>query len=153
MNFLKGDITKATDGILINGVNCQRVMGSGVARAYFEKWPVVREQYMVWEKSEQKLGKVDYVIIEHDKLYVANCWTQEFFGGNGKVYADYTAILATVSQAALFARERDLVIRTPLVGAGLGGLDRDKVIKVLEYVEAQSGVPIYLYELEQVKNR
>lgn len=151
MFYVTGDITKANDGVLINGVNCQQAMGSGVAKAYFTKWPEVREQYMLWEKNQMVLGKFDPVIIEHDNLYVANCWTQEFYGSDGAVYADYGAILASVTQAALFARKHDIPIRTPLVGAGLGGLQRDRVIDILEYIEAITRVPVYLYELENLK--
>jgi hypothetical protein len=147
MNVIQQDITTVESGVLINGVNCQRVMGSGVARAYFTKWPQVREQYMLWHQSEMVLGKFDPVIIEHDTLFVANCWTQDFFGSDGAEYANYGAILTSVSQAAMFAQRRGLEIYTPWVGCGLGGLAHNNVRDVLENIEGVTGVPITVCEL------
>ena len=148
MNYIKGDITDVKRGVLINGVNCQNAMGSGVARAYFMKWPTVKEQYHVWSNDEMVLGKFDAVVIEPDNLYVANCWTQEYFGSDGSVYADYTAVIASVAQAVLFAQRRGLEVYTPAVGCGLGGLKWPLVKELLEIIEATSGTPITYVEYQ-----
>lgn len=142
------DITTIERGVLLNGVNCQRAMGSGVAKAYFTKWPIVRESYMSWFKHEMVLGKFDPVRIIPDQLYVANCWTQEFYGSDGKKYADLAAILASVEQAALFAKRKGLDIYTPWIGCGLGGLDKESVLTMLEIVNETTGVEITVCEFE-----
>lgn len=147
MNIIKKDITTVTEGVLINGVNCQQVMGSGVAKAYFTKWPQVREQYLIWGKNQVKLGKFDHVRIEQDKLYVANCWTQEYFGADGKMYADRDAILHSVTKAATFAKEKGLEIYTPWVGCGLGGLEQAIIKETLEVIERFTRVPITVCEI------
>lgn len=147
MKIIQGDITEISQGVLINGVNCQNAMGSGVARAYFEKWPEVKLQYHLWNKSEMVLGKFDPVIIEHDNLYVANCWTQEYSGSDGQVYAHPGAILASVSQAAMFAQNRGLEVFAPWVGCGLGGLDQTTVSSVLQTIEQYTLCDITVVEL------
>lgn len=149
IEIITKDITTVETGVLINGVNCQNVMGSGVARAYFEKWPFVKEQYHLWHDAEHVLGKFDPVVIEPERLYVANCWTQEFFGADKKVYADTGAILTSVSQAAMFARRRGLDVYAPWVGCGLGGLSTSQVKPILNSVSNVTGCKIYVCELAQ----
>ena len=45
MDFIQKDITTERHGLIIHGVNCQGVMGSGVALAIRNKWPVVYDEY------------------------------------------------------------------------------------------------------------
>jgi O-acetyl-ADP-ribose deacetylase (regulator of RNase III) len=146
MKIITKDITTVEEGVLINGVNCQRAMGSGVAKAYMTRWPRVREEYMKIYKEAMNLGRFQPVMIDPDKLYVANCWTQEFFGSDGRQYADYGAILASVSQAAMFAKRRGLQVYTPWVGCGLGGLEPEPVKEILEYIESITGVDFTVCE-------
>ena len=43
MKYIVQDITTVEPpGIIAHGVNCQNIMGSGVAKALFQKWPLVR---------------------------------------------------------------------------------------------------------------
>ena len=72
MNYINQDITTIAEGVLLNGVNCQKAMGSGVALAYLKKWPQVKEVYMA---TEPVLGNASIICIEHKNLYVANCYT------------------------------------------------------------------------------
>lgn len=147
LEIIKKDITTASKGVLLNGVNCQRVMGSGVAKAYFSKWPQVRDQYMLWDKRKMNLGKFDPVEIEPDTLYVGNCWTQEFYGSDGKEYADYNAIMSAVSAASIFAYDKKLDIYTPWIGCGLGGLEQKEVHRILDFISGYSKVNIMVCEL------
>lgn len=122
MKIIKKDITTCTSGLLLNGVNCQKKMGSGVALAYLRKWPIVREQYLVTEPS---LGNTDFVTIVDEKLYVANCYSQEFFGSDGKRYASLEALESSARLAFEFAWTMGIDVYTPQIGCGLGGLDWD----------------------------
>ena len=144
MKTITGDITKNTSGVLLNGVNCQHAMGSGVALAYLNMWPIVREQYM---DAVPVLGSTDYVTIEVRNLYVANCYSQDFYGADGKQYADYKALFTSVYQAAIFAKRLGLTVKTPLIGAGLGGLTEAKVISILTAIETVVEVPFELFIL------
>jgi O-acetyl-ADP-ribose deacetylase (regulator of RNase III) len=146
MNIIQKDITTVERGVLINGVNCQRAMGSGVALAYMTKWPEVRSQYMRFDKIAMWLGKFEPVLVDKD-LYVANCWTQEYAGSDGRRYADIGAIMASVGQAMLFARARGLPVYTPWVGAGLGGLSQMEVQGALQIMENLFEIPLTVCEI------
>lgn len=129
-----GDITSGHNnrGILINGVNCQKQMGSGVARALYTRYPRVRSQYMEMPRHSMP-GDVDIVHVDLD-VYVANCYTQEFLQGHplapsdGRV-ASVDAIrtcmqnVAHQAETILFADDGSVLpIHLPLVGSDLGGL-------------------------------
>ncbi len=128
--------TVSSPAHICHGVNCQRVMGSGVAKALFTKWPQVRFDYMERSKESMYLGGTQIVEVEQD-LYVINCFTQEFFGNDGKKYADIHAIESCLYYAVLFAKDRkykDLYI--PAIGCGLAGLSlEDDLMPVLKKLE------------------
>lgn len=140
MRIITKDITTVkSDAILINGVNCQRRMGSGVAKAYLDKWPQVKAKYL---KTPPKLGHVSYINVG-SKLYVANCYTQEFYGYDGKRYADLHSIRVSFSEAIQKCMLFSLDLYTPMVGCGLGGLDWDTEVKpALEKLEEYYGFEI-----------
>ena len=39
------DITSITKGVIMHQVNCQNVMGSGVAKALYTKYPQVKSEF------------------------------------------------------------------------------------------------------------
>ena len=43
--YIIGDITETELKYIAHGVNCQNVMGSGVAKALYTKFPEVKERY------------------------------------------------------------------------------------------------------------
>lgn len=90
-----GDVTAPIRGIIGHGVNCQGVMGSGVAWAIRNKFPKAYEEYKTLcdniADKHDLLGTVQIVQIT-DELYVANMFTQFTFGGDGKKYASLQAV-------------------------------------------------------------
>ncbi len=139
MLLIKKDITTVSaPAIIMHGVNCQGVMGSGVARTLYEKWPDVKTMYLKIPTDYMKLGVVQFVMVEHN-LWVYNCFTQEFFGKDGKKYADPMAIRKCLSNLFYEATEKQIFdIYTPKIGCGLGGLDWEKdVLPEFEWFEAK----------------
>jgi O-acetyl-ADP-ribose deacetylase (regulator of RNase III) len=112
------DITTVETGIVAHGVNCQKVMGSGVAKAIREKWPEAYRQYIT---HPSVLGEVCWAKIETG-LWVANCHTQVNYGRDGKRYADPEAIRYSLSQVLAWADQKELPVYMPKIGCGLGGL-------------------------------
>lgn len=92
---VNGDVTAPIRGIIGHGVNCQGVMGSGVALAIRNKFPKAYEEYKtLCDNTVDKrdlLGTVQLVQINAD-LYIANMFTQFTFGGDGKKYASLQAV-------------------------------------------------------------
>lgn len=136
MRIINKDITTVTEGVILHGVNCQHRMGSGVAKAIYTKWPKVREYYMALKTHP--LGFPQTVCIESGKLYVINGHTQEFYGYDGKVYADIQAIVNCVQSTIALASNLELPIYIPMIGSGLGGLDWDNEVRpAIESVEKE----------------
>jgi O-acetyl-ADP-ribose deacetylase (regulator of RNase III) len=127
MQLVKGDITDETSGLILHIVNCQKKMGSGVAKAIKDKWPIVYDWYMKDGKGRSMLGKVAFVPVAPG-LTVVNGYGQEFYGYDGKRYADPDAINRILQTCFEFCIEWDLKIAMPKIASGLGGLDWDKEV-------------------------
>lgn len=140
MKFLEINATDITSGIIAHGVNRRLAMGSGIAGALANKWPVVRNQYLTRKDPVPDLGSVDLVAIPFpllrpgvgtgqmysettNQLYVANCYTQDNFGGDGKRYADSDAVFEAAVRLLLIGGSLNLPVYIPPIGCGLGGLD------------------------------
>lgn len=93
-----GNILDATEDIICHQVNCQGVMETGVAKALYQRWPVVKNEYQWFCRTESLgnprnlLGKLQMVEVEPGK-YVANVFGQFDHGRNpSKKYTDYVAL-------------------------------------------------------------
>lgn len=108
---ITGDVTAPIKGIIGHGVNCQGVMGSGVAAAIRSKFPKAYTEYLALcarKKPEELLGTTQLVQIT-DELWVANMFTQLNFGHDGKVYASIKAIREACLDLAV--QREDLVLK------------------------------------------
>jgi O-acetyl-ADP-ribose deacetylase (regulator of RNase III) len=144
MKFAHKDVTTVDEGIVAHGVNCQRVMGSGVALAIRNKWPVV---YYEYAKNPPVLGTTQFVEIT-PVLFVANCYTQDTFGRERKQYASIDAVRTSLSEVFNFASVLDFPIYMPRIGCGLGGLKWEDVRPVVEELEQQyQGVDVLVCDL------
>ena len=116
------DITLVKEGIIAHGVNCQGAIGRGVARAICEKWPEVKRKYQVdfMNCSRPRLSEVKVVYIDKG-LTLVNCYTQNRYGRDGKVYASLYAVLMTMK--IIVTRMNAKQINIPKIGCGLGGLE------------------------------
>jgi O-acetyl-ADP-ribose deacetylase (regulator of RNase III) len=129
-----GNITDVKQGYIVHGVNCQRAMNSGVAKAIRDTYPKVYDDYMEYLKEYgdyDPLGTVNFVEVSQ-LLVVANAFTQNFYGKDGKRYVSYDAVEKCFSKinreimsdpmqlyedAGIFYHH----IHIPKIGAGLGG--------------------------------
>lgn len=128
------DITLITNGIIAHGVNRQLKMGSGVAKALYDRWYLVKSQYLS-NNPVPDLGCFDPVVINSD-LTIINCYTQENYGYGGQIYADIDAIhlsLILCSEYAIMNKIQHIHI--PLIGCDRGGLKWLDVKDVLNQIE------------------
>lgn len=126
-------------------------MGSGVALAIKTKWPSIYEAYMNAPKGRSMLGSSQIIDVSNDEsLFVANCYTQEFYGPGDKKYADRKAIVTCLNDVFTFARYHDnLPVWLPKIGAGLGGLDWEtEVLPIVDYMDTHyDEIDTYVCEL------
>lgn len=165
---IKGDIRETPIYTIAHGVNCQGVMGSGVARALFEKWPVVRSGYLefhekkgngFYEKPEEFLGKNCYVYPTKEGTSlnypirlkeIVNMHTQVEFGPADKQYVDYAAVLECFNSLAndLSKYERTEAIAVPKIGSGLAGGDWDVIKKIMVESTQKKNIDLVIYSLK-----
>ena len=147
--YIKGDITKTELKYIAHGCNCQNKMGSGVAKALFTKFPEVKERYHNKFKHieitnyKYLLGSVQTVISNDKKIF--NCFTQEYYGYDGKKYVNYCSIVkAFLSLAYILKDSGPLAI--PKIGCGLAGGDWNIVEQLINDTVGDD-LEIWVYEL------
>lgn len=130
IHYIVKDITTVEKGVIAHGCNCQGVMGSGVALFLKQKYPQIFPPYEKWchYTNQDLLGEAQFIPIkwETDELWIANCFTQNLYGKDGK-YAHVDAIRTALTEVLEFAspapRAPALDVYIPKIGAGRGGLD------------------------------
>ena len=126
MKIITGNLLSNETGILIHGVNCQKVMGSGIALQIKNQYPEVYDSYLEYFiENPSPLGEIDIVIIKPD-LMIVNAFTQMYYGKNPNTrYVSYDAIDNCFKAIANFyeseeLKHKNIPIRFPLIGAGKG---------------------------------
>lgn len=121
MKIINKDITTLKKGILLQQVNCQNTMGSGVAKAIYTKWPIVKEEYHKFSQNKNSndlLGLIQEIKINED-LLVVNSFIQLTYGRTGKHTNEDLLIRNIKTIADKYSNE--IVVIPYLIGCGLGG--------------------------------
>lgn len=156
IEYLKQDITTVTEGVIAHGVNCRGVMGSGVAGALRRKYPQIFTRYSniceIYTKNpDWMLGMVDLVEVSTETeplLLVANCFTQDNYGREGKRYANARAIEQSINTVAQVAIGVAVPLYMPKIGCGLGGLSWDGEIEpIVQCIADKYNMTIYVCDL------
>ncbi len=132
IKYVKGDLMKASEKIIIHGCNAMGVMGSGVAYLIRRDFPgaykVYRDHY---EAHGLRLGEV--VWAKTRGKIIGNAITQGKFGRDGDRYVDYDAVrsvIRVVNQVCVNCYEHSVAL--PKIGAGLGGGDWNVISEIIE---------------------
>lgn len=65
-------------------------------------------------------------------LIIANALTQEFYGRDGDLYVSYIALKSCLETIAR-TFDKDTELHIPyLIGAGLGGGDAEKILRIID---------------------
>ena len=127
MKEINKDITKLKKGIIFQQVNCQNAMGSGVARAIYEKWPIVKIEFHKFSKNKNPnnlLGEIQEITITN-KLMIVNSFSQLTYGKTGK-HTNEEILIKNIRFIA--NKYKDKMIAIPYkIGAGLGGGNWDYI--------------------------
>lgn len=88
IEIIKGDLFTTDCQVIAHQVNCQGVMGSGVALQVKEKHSRAYERYyqMVMKQGGNVKGRCQ--LVESNDIQVANLFGQEFFGYDNRQYTD-----------------------------------------------------------------
>lgn len=141
--FQKGDLFN-TDGIraYAHGCNCVGAMNAGVAVAFKKRWPLMFEEYAA-RCADRRFHLGDVFMWSDGDVVVYNLATQEHWKKKAKLPALARALRKMVELATNAGVER---IGLPRIGAGLGGLDWNRVKSMLTEVGAETTVNLVVFE-------
>lgn len=120
--YIHEDICDTELDYIAHGVNCRDTMGSGVAKALYEKFPEVKTNYHKYCENVpigKRLATVEPVKSHNKTIY--NCFTQYNFGTDGKKYVNYYAIAHCFKMLSIALHGKVLAI--PKIGSDRGGGD------------------------------
>lgn len=138
------DITSITKGIVMHQVNCQNVMGSGVAKALYTKYPQVKSEFhklaQLYDTPQKRHGLFQPVIISDD-LIICNSYSQLNYGTSKDIhYTNETLLINNLRRLDEYAKDKQLPAYVPeYIGCGLGNGDWS-VIK--DYIKNQTDIII-----------
>ncbi|TYP69721.1 macro domain-containing protein [Paenibacillus methanolicus] len=141
-----GDLLQAAEHVIGHQVNCQGVMGSGVAKSIRAQFPEAYEAYLELcsrTSNEELLGRCQMVQTPDGK-HVANLFGQFNYGRQPKLYTDYDALRQALSQLKGYARERGLTVALPYqIGCGLANGDWSIVEAMINEIFEDYEVTLY----------
>ena len=148
IKHIKCDIFKSGADAILHQVNCQGVMGSGVAKQVREKYPKAFNGYKklcdsYGENRAQLLGTAQYIELGDDK-YIVNIFAQDKFGYDGKCYTDYNALKKALGNVNWYLTNKTIAIPY-LMGSHRGGGDWNTVYKIIKEVFDKNDVLICEY--------
>lgn len=133
IEYRKGNLLDVKEGIIAHGCNARGVMGSGVALAVKEKYPEAYRVYRQYCEDEPNiLGHYMFVAVS-PTLAIANLITQSSFGRDPNVrYVSYDAVDDAFKDLSQIAKNSNLTIHIPKIGAGLGNGDWNVISAIIE---------------------
>ena len=164
INIVNGNIFDTHCNIICHQVNCQGIMGHGIAKQVKEKYKGVFNEYKRYcdahaDNREAMLGEalivdVDYGaavldwLVNKERKYIANIFGQLTYGTG--LRTNYKALVLGLEVVANFAKEHNLSVAIPYkIGCGLAGGDWNKVNILIEGVFAGTGIEVLMYRYEQ----
>lgn len=154
----EGNVFDSDADIVCHQVNCQGVMGSGVAKEVRERYPEVYFEYHNLCKTHKNytaglLGTAQIIPVYGGRdrlgdkgLYIANCFGQDKYGYDGTQYTSVEALKDAFAKVADVAQAFDFKVAMPYkIGCVRGGADWDTVKKIIE--STFNGVDVELWKL------
>ena len=127
---ITGDITAITSGYIMHQVNCQNVMGAGVAKSLATKYPELKKAYHDFAKTYQtpkeRFGWIQPVRVSNT-LVICNSFSQLTYGNSrvtGICYTDMPTLKDALKRFDARAKKAGQPAYVPAyIGCGLAGGD------------------------------
>lgn len=151
--YKKGNLLDAQTDVIAHQVNCQGVMGSGVAKQIREKWANVYTAYrteydLFTDLNKPLLGNCQLVQV-NDHQCVANLFGQDKYGYDNKRYTSYDGIYdALVSLAFQMEKNNMNSVAFPYhMSSDRGGADWIIISTMITSVFKHTDVQIEIWKL------
>lgn len=122
-----GNIFDSKANYLVNPVNCIGVMGAGLAKQFKERYPAMFERYKKLCDDGELLLRNICVDYESGVIFFP---TKRHWRDRSRL-DDITVGLRRLAMFLSGERRNHLAVAVPLVGAGLGGLDKFDVLAAI----------------------
>jgi len=149
VKYISGDLFHHSLDAIAHGCNCEGAMGKGIALEFRSRYPEMYQEYRRRCKAREfKLGSV-FAWRSPEGTIIFNLGTQVSW----RTKARLDAIRASVRRMVGASEQINLkTIGLPRIGAGLGGLDWDKVKEVLDGIGSKTDIDLIVFE-EYIKGR
>ena len=165
IKIIDGDLFTTKARIIAHQVNCQGVMGSGVAKQIRQRNPQMFLNYARTCAAAKRTGRSPLgtnLILHTDAdadsyvpgtmlytgQYICNMFAQNMYGYDGRRYTDIDALRSCFTHLAQYAREDGLIVAMPYkVGCVRGGANWEIVYKMIE--EIFQDVDVELWRLDK----
>ena len=148
IRIVEGSILNAVEDIICQQVNCQGVMGAGLAKQIRDKYPAVYTSYKKfcdgynYNDRMTLLGQIQTTMVSDGKI-IANLFGQYNYGRD-KQHTEYNALTGCLEQILELAKLFNDSIAIPYnLGCGLAGGDWSIVYAIIEEVFDDYDVTIY----------
>lgn len=153
ISIIKGDITNAKENIICHQVNCQGVMGSGVAKALFTKYPQMKKDYLEYYNENREfylpedfLGHVIFTRIAKNQ-HIASIFGQLNYGRcKDVVYTNYKALEDGLRYVGKIAGDDKSIAIPYFIGCGLANGSWDIVYDIIDNILGDKNVVLYQYK-------
>lgn len=149
IKHIKGDLLKSDCDYICHQVNCQGIMGSGIAKQIRDRYPEVYISYRsmcALYDPDEILGFID--IVNLDARYnVINIFGQLNYGYDGKQYTSYDAFTNALKMIKEWVPAGMSIGFPKNIGCGLGGADWDCISALIEAILGTE-YDVYIYEYE-----
>lgn len=151
IRYVHGDLFSATVDALVNPVNCEGVMGKGIAKEFKKRYPMCFQVYKDACENEQLFpGKLLLVKCEAQKdlfsdadLIVIHFPTKKHWRGKSRL----EWIEAGLEYLKYHYKEWGIrSVAMPKLGAGLGGLEWNEVKLLIERILSDEKLIVEVYE-------
>lgn len=148
VHFVKGDLLESDCQYICHQVNCQKRMGSGIAKQIKEKWYAAYDVYMAVANPDQ-LGHIHFAFFRGNIPIqcVVHMFAQEHYGYDGRRYTSYDAFWSCLGEIKEKVPKGRKVGFPKGIGCGLGGANWE-IIKTMIVEALGEEYEVYLYELE-----
>ena len=148
VKIISGNLLDSKEDYICHQVNCQGVMGSGVAKAIRDKWPEVFTEYRscIDMCFGTPLGSVCYAYINNSNQVVANMFAQSSYGYDGKRYTSYDAFCNCLSAMAREIPKSKTIAFPYKIGSDRGGANWNIIYAMICEILGDWDVTIYKLE-------
>ena len=151
--YKNGNLLDAQTAVIAHQVNCQGVMGSGVAKQIRDKWTNVYTAYraeydLFTDLNKSLLGNCQLVQV-NDHQHIANLFGQDKYGYDNKRYTSYDGIYdALVSLAVQMMDNGMKSLAIPYkMSSDRGGADWNVILAMIESVFKNTDITIEIWKL------